>query len=187
MASFVRWLMRGVGVLALLSLVACTGSKPANPGSSSAPGPSLHAPSATPTDPRLTAVQDALAAYRNMWRAYATASNTGDPQSPDLAKYAAGSALTTLVNGLTNNKSKGLTSKGNPQLAPVQTGFNPADAPTTVTVADCLDDSHWLLYKSNGELEDNTPGGRHKVVATVNRINGEWKVIAFAESGVGTC
>lgn len=122
-----------------------------------------------------------------MWQAYASASNTGDVQSAELAKHAAGSALTTLVNGLTSNKSKGLTSKGEPQLAPIQTGFSPAEAPTSVTVADCLDDSNWLLYKSNGELEDNTPGGRHKVVATVNKVNGEWKVTAFAESGVGTC
>jgi hypothetical protein len=187
MTSFVRWSMRGVGVVALLSLTACTGSKPSMSGSGAAPSQSLHAPLAGPTDPRLTAVQDALTAYRNMWQAYADASNAGNLRSADLAKYATDSALTTLVNGLANNKSKGLTSKGNPQLAPVQTGFSPADAPTNVTVSDCLDDSHWLLYKSNGELEDNTPGGRHKVVATVNKINGEWKVTAFAESGVGTC
>ena len=96
MSSIVRWLMRGVGVVALLSLVACTGSKPSTP-ASAAPTPSLHAPSASPADPRLAAVQDALAAYRNMWQAYIAASNAGDPQSPDLAKYAGGSALTTLV------------------------------------------------------------------------------------------
>jgi hypothetical protein len=186
MASFVRWLMRVVGVVALLSLVACTGSKPPTP-SSSGPTPSLHAPSASPTDARLAAVQDALAAYRNMWQAYIAASNAGDPQSPDLAKYASGSALTTLVTGLTNNKSKGLTTKGSPQLNPAQTGFSPADAPTSVTVGDCLDDSHWLLYKPNGDLADNTPGGRHRVTATVVKGDGGWKVTAFAAQGVGTC
>jgi hypothetical protein len=189
MASFVSWLMRGVGAVTLLSLVACTGSKPSDAGSSPTPSvhAPVHAPSASPTDPRLTAVQDALTAYRGMWQAYIAASNAGDPQSPDLAKYASGSALTTLVTGLTNNKSKGLTTKGSPQLNPVQTGFSPDDAPTSVTVGDCLDDSHWLLYKPTGDLADNTPGGRHRVTATVVKGDEGWKVTAFAAQGVGTC
>jgi hypothetical protein len=122
-----------------------------------------------------------------MWQAYVAASNAGDPQSPELAKYASGNALQTLVNGLTANKSKGLTTKGTPQLNPVQTGFSPADAPTNVTVGDCLDSTHWLLYKPNGDLADNTPGGRHKVTAEVNKGDGGWKVTAFAAQGVGTC
>jgi len=184
MATHVRWLMRA-GLVAVLVLAACT-TKPSAP-VSPAPSPSLRAPSSPPADPRLAAVQDALGAYRSMWLAFAAASSAGDPQYPDLAKYASGSALTTLVNGLTRNKSKGLVGKGSPQLAPVQTGFSPADAPTDVAVADCLDDSHWLLYKSNGDLADNTPGGRHKVTAQVHKTNGEWKVTAFAELGVGTC
>ena len=122
-----------------------------------------------------------------MWQAYIAASNAGDPQSPELAKYASGSALQTLVTGLTANKSQSLVTKGTPEINPVQTGFSPADAPTSVTVGDCADDSHWLLYKPNGDLADNTPGGRHKVTATVDKGDGGWKVTAFAAQGTGTC
>jgi hypothetical protein len=183
-----RIIVSGLSAVGLaLTLAACRSKPPHD--ASPTPGPSLHAPSASPSpsDPRLAAVQQALAAYRAMWDAYVAASNSGDPQSPALAQYATGSALQTMTKGLTANKSKGLTSKGSPQMDPHQTGFGPADAPTSVTIGDCLDDSHWLLYKANGELADNTPGGRRKVTAQVDKVSGEWKVTAFAVQGVGTC
>lgn len=134
-----------------------------------------------------TAILDAVAAYRAMWTVYTAASNSGTVNPPELARYASGTALQVLDQGLARNKQKGLTSRGVPKIAPQVTSSGPTDAPTSVTIGDCVDGTDWLLYTGDGNLADNIPGGKHKTTATVDKADGRWTVTALALQGTGTC
>jgi hypothetical protein len=181
-----RWLGCVVPV-ALLALAACT-LKPAPQGTSTA-NPSLHAPSPAQSSPDPRAeVQKAVAAYTNLLNAYVAASNAGTTDTTELAKYATGNALQRLSKGLADNKANGVKSQGTPGIdSPRVTEIAPANDPASVVVAGCLDDTHWLLYKYNGQLANNTPGGRRSTSAQIDKSDGVWKVTSLAIQGVGTC
>jgi len=176
-----------VALVALLVLAACT-PKPAPHGTPTA-GPSLHPPSPAPSSPDAKAeVQAAVAAYMNLLSAYTAASNSGTTATTELAKYATGSALQLLSSGLADNKAKGLHSQGTPGIDPPKvTEIAPANGPTMVTVAGCVDDTHWQLYNSNGQRVDNGPSGSRPTSAQIDKNGGVWKVSSLAIQGVGTC
>jgi hypothetical protein len=144
--------------------------------------------SATRTvDPVAAGSQAAMAAYRGMWDAFIAASNAGATAPPALVESTAGTALAKLNKGLALNKSRGQTTRGKPTMAPSLTSIGPTASPTSATIIDCVDGSRWLLYKSNGQLADDEPGGRRRVTATVTRTSQTWKVTSFAIQQVGTC
>lgn len=171
----------------LLALAACT-QKP-NPSPTATTDGSLHAssPTASSPDPRAE-VQKAIAAYTNLLNAYATASNSGTTDATELAKYATGSALQRLSSGLADNKAKRLHTQGTPGIDPPRvTEIAPTNDPTSVVVAGCLDDTHWLLYKDDGQPINSTPGGRRSTNAQIEKSGGVWKVSSLAIQGVGSC
>ncbi|WP_431895550.1 hypothetical protein [Micromonospora haikouensis] len=130
----------------------------------------------------------ALEAYRGMWRAYAKAGLTADADEPELARYASGTALTTLTSGLSAYRSKGQALKGEYVSNPQASGASPSSRPTAVTVADCLDDANFLVYDASGKRADDEPGGRRATRATVSDLGAEgWKVTSFGVQEVGTC
>ncbi|MFL6110683.1 MAG: hypothetical protein ACJ786_04955 [Catenulispora sp.] len=122
-----------------------------------------------------------------MWQDMVTAGATADFQSPALAHHASGDALSLLVKGLYDAKRRGVVVKGQPAMSPQVTSLSPPQNPNEVDVVDCFDDSHWLDYKPNGELEDSTPGGRRHVEAIVKLNGGAWKVDKLAVNAEGTC
>jgi hypothetical protein len=174
-------------VLATLPLiVGCTEQKPtpvpAGPPSLSAP-PSA----ASPSDPNATARIKAVQAYQGMWKAYAKAGLTANPDEPDLAVYATDPALKLLRDGLAGYRAKGQVFKGEYGSSPSVAEATPAAAPTTVIIADCLDTTNFLVYKTSGEKADDVPGGRRSTSATVKSQGGVWKVTSFAVRKKGTC
>lgn len=126
---------------------------------------------------------DALAAYRAMWHDLTVASRTSDASSPLLDDHARGGALELLKYGLRKSEKEGLVSKGAPKVNPevVTAGAD------KVVLVDCVDDTGWLLYKSNGEPKDNAPGGHLKTDATVQRFRGAWKVTDLYMHETGSC
>ncbi|MGW1808165.1 hypothetical protein [Streptomyces sp. NPDC002078] len=126
---------------------------------------------------------DALGAYRAMWRDLARASQTSDPASPLLDDHATGGALALMRYGLRKSRKEGLVSKGSPKADPhvVRASAN------KVVLEDCVDDSGWLLYKANGELKDDVPGGHVRTEATVRRVEGAWKVTDLYAHETGSC
>jgi hypothetical protein len=184
-----RWALR-LAVLALAMAAASCTSKP-SPKSTPTPSTSLRAPSSTasPVDPKVAAVQDAVAAYRGMWQAYSAAVQVPNPDSPDLSRYATGNALHTLVTGLKSVKDRGLKGTGAIVLSPQVTQISPVDAPTKVGIRDCFDDGGTHLVRASPGLPYNdTPGGRRLCLATVERqADSSWKVTGFGLQGVGTC
>src|SRR5437867_1178458 len=90
-----------------------TGCKSGGTQPSPSPSLTLSAPSPTVSQaPSVTAIQGAVAAYRSMWAAYDTAIQVPDPNDPNLAMYATGDALHTLVSGLQSVKDQGLKGMG---------------------------------------------------------------------------
>jgi hypothetical protein len=122
-----------------------------------------------------------------MWADMVTASSTSDYQSPLLSQNASGNALSVLVQGLATNQQQGIVTKGVPVLHPVVTSLFPAGSPTQATITDCFDDTHWLEYKTGGELVNTIPGGHRATTAIVIDTGGLWKVTQLAVQATGTC
>jgi hypothetical protein len=131
--------------------------------------------------------RDALVAYRAMWQDMVVAGRTADYESPALAYHASGDALSLLVKGLYNDKQSGVVIKGRLELNPQVTSLIPVDGPNEADIVDCSNDSRWLEYKLDGQLADNTPGGRRHVEAIVTKSGGVWRVDKLAVQAVGTC
>jgi hypothetical protein len=164
-------------ITAWLTLAACTSGDPDG-------GPSAAPLSGTPGVSASASAEDAaVAAYRGMWAAFVDAAKTSDPDAPDIRKFASDNALKLIVGGLVTNRSQGKVVKGDVVLNPKATVVSP----TEETVLDCVDATHWLEYKTNGELWDDKPGGKHKTTATVKKVDGTWKVSSFNLEGTGTC
>ncbi|MFF3517388.1 hypothetical protein [Streptomyces sp. NPDC002573] len=171
-------LLAGVsGALAGLLLVGCSESP-----SDAKPLPEGTAETTASRTPG-TEHAGAVAAYRAMWHDVTVASRTSDASSPLLDDHARGGALELLKYGLQKSKKDGLVSKGAPKADPkvVTAG------PTRVVLTDCVDDTGWLLYKRNGELKDDVPGGHMKADATVQLADGVWKVTDLYMHEAGSC
>jgi hypothetical protein len=175
--------------LAVLALVlgfsACT-SPSAPSGSSSGPAVPLRGSSRNPVD---TATQDALAAYRGMWRAYAAAGATGATSSPDLTRYTSGEALDALRVALRSLVADGLVLRGEAVPSPHVQQLRPPSAPTTAVIADCLDDRNFKRVKASpgGAPFSDSPGGLRPWMATVTAVGGTWKVTFLKREEAGTC
>ncbi|MDF2257668.1 hypothetical protein [Streptantibioticus ferralitis] len=173
-------------LLAALSLGAagCTGEAPSpardNGGAPPAPAP------ASSSQP-VAGVEDAVAAYRAMWKDLEAAGRTADPNAPQLGDHAAGGALRLLKYGLAKDRQDGVIAKGEVILSPQVESATPAAAPKQVKIVDCSDGSHWLVYKHDGALENDVPGGHHETKATVQHFGTEWKVVDLTMGEVGSC
>lgn len=174
--------------LAVMTPAACT----ANPTEPVNTRPATHAESGTgssSTSPADAAKEEAVAAYLGMWRSYAKAAETSDWKSPELAKYAAGTALSTLSQGLYSDHFKGLVSRGRPVNHPVVVSAEPPGSPTKVVIADCGDSTNWTKHRAdNGKPADDEPGGPRHIDAIVKKQrDGSWKVSDFGVQEVGSC
>ncbi|MGW3952884.1 hypothetical protein ACWEKM_18605 [Streptomyces sp. NPDC004752] len=171
-------LLAGVGgAVAGLLMAGCGGSS-----SGARPLPAGTAATAA-SHPAVTEHADALAAYRAMWHDLTVASRTSDAASPLLDDHARGGAFELLKYGLQKSKEEGLVSKGAPKVHPEVV----SPGASKVVLADCVDDTDWLLYKRNGELKDDVPGGHIKTDATVQRAQGTWKVTDLYMYEAGSC
>jgi hypothetical protein len=177
----------GISAAIVLSgLVGCTEPKPTQP---PAGPPAISAPPsvASPADTKADAEAEAVRAYQGMWKAYAKAGLTSNPDEPDLAVYTDDPALKLLRDGLAGYRSKGQVFKGEYGSSPTVAQAIPTDTPKTIILADCLDSKNFLVYKASGEKADDVPGGRRSTSATVKSQDGVWKVTNFAIREKGTC
>jgi hypothetical protein len=178
-------------------LVSCSdgGSTPGAAGTSSAvSSPARASVTPSPTSAAEVASSEAVAAYLGMWRATAIASQTSDWQSPELSRYASGSALQVITGTLYADRFNKVVSKGQSVNHPTVTSADPPAAPTTVLLADCGDDSGWQKYHADpgqpddGQLVAGSPGGRRQISAEVRlHQDGAWRVTRFAVGSVGSC
>lgn len=179
-----RWPCRVlVAATGVIALAACGG----HVGTAAPSATSSVTTAATTSSASSSARQAALAAYDGMWADEQQAALTANYQSPLLAQHASGAALSLLVQGLSGYQRQHEVVKGQPVTHPQVTSLTPAAAPTRATITDCFDDTHWLVYKDTGPLEDNVPGGHRRIQATVVESGGVWKVTQFSGEAEGTC
>jgi hypothetical protein len=178
-------------VAAGLGVAACsTASTPQGVGSpsravlSSTMSPAASSQTADPSpDVRDTAVQ----VYLAMWADWVEAAKTADYQSPKLTDHAASQALQLISMGLQRAHQRNVVVKGQPTFSPRVVKVTPQTTPVAVTIQGCADDSNWLNYTADGQLADNTPGGKHRIDATVGLLSGQWIVTHLQVGQVGTC
>jgi hypothetical protein len=180
-----------MALAALLALAAgCTGTanEPdvALPTESPSANPSSPAPSPA-NDPYNDPHQQAIDAYIGTQQAYLTATMTADPDHPDLTVHTAGRALDLLRNGVASIRDKGLRGRGEATFQPEVDQWDDLERPTTIIIRDCMDTSGAELYSVSGEPYEDEPGGLQLVRATVEIVDGTWKVIGLGVHGVGTC
>ncbi|MCE7011734.1 hypothetical protein LWC34_54315 [Kibdelosporangium philippinense] len=176
--------------LATATVVACSSNSTSTPGGTTGvPGsssPTSAPPS--PVSPADSARQRATAAYAGMWQAMVKAGETSDWQSPELAKYATGDALGVITRSLYTDHLNGVVTKGAPLINPQVSSVDPQDNPTTVMISDCGDSTNSLKYKKDGQLLNDTPGGKRAITAEVKKQpDGSWRVTRFAVEGLGSC
>jgi hypothetical protein len=183
------WPLVLLAALALASGACTSGSESgAAPTSTVAPSTTTVPPSSTSAPAETNEVeQQVLAAYTGMWTATAEAAETSNHQSPALARYATGEALTRITQSLLTDRQRGVVTKGRPILGPRVVSLTPPETPNVARVEDCGDSTGWLKYKTSGELVDDEPGGRRRIEAVVRLADGGWKVSDFVVQGVGTC
>ncbi|GIG63210.1 hypothetical protein Lfu02_75820 [Longispora fulva] len=181
---------RGLVLVALTLLpavTACQEHTEAKKPTVTRPPVSTPAASSPSADPLTMAGRQAEDAYRGMWTSYLAASRIPDPNFPDLRRHASGAALTILVKGVQQTKEKGLLERGDFVLQPSVAALQPPSAPTKATVNDCVDTSATSMYKADGSPYQDTPGGKRLLIATLEIVDGTWKVVDFGLRAVGTC
>lgn len=183
-----RWIPRLLLVAATIAVAACD-SPSSQPRPPSTPQVSLGVLPSTVLDAPGVAVQAAQIAYRGMWEAYLRVLAVPDPDSPQLSRYAVGEALKTLSEGVRDVRDQGLKGQGRFVLSPRVTVVAPTNAPTKISIRDCLNDAGaHIVRASPGPAYSDKPGGLRLCLATVQRqSDGSWKVTSFGLREVGTC
>lgn len=176
------WRFGALALTTALATAACSTSTPA-PQSEPTGTHAVASPDPAGLSPSAPA-QLALAAYTAMWGDVQVLSETSNYTDPRLGDHLDGSAYMTISENMSVDKADGVIALGAPVLHPRVLA---ADS-TTVSVADCLDDTHWLeYYASTRRLTNNVPGGHRYVAATVTDEKGTWKVTTLDMRGEGTC
>ena len=167
---------------------ACSAPEPANTTTPS-PTSAANASTAVSASPADAAKQLAITAYLGMWRNYVDAATTSDWQSPKLAEFASGTALSTMSRGLYNDHYNGLVSRGRPVNNPTVASAEPSASPTRIVISDCGDSTNWKKYRAdNDQPVTGDPGGRRLINAVVDRqADSSWKVSDFGVREVGSC
>jgi len=122
-----------------------------------------------------------------MQHAFQAAEQIPDPNAADLRTYAAGDALMLLTNGLTSLKRDGLRGTGETRFDPKVTELAPPASPTQARVEDCMDTAGSHVVKIDGSAYTDTPGGMRLAVATLEQVDGAWKVTGLGIHEVGSC
>jgi hypothetical protein len=185
----IRTWHHAAALTALLTLAAgCAQAEPdvilPTPSPSTSPSPAQPGPT---TDPYDDPHQQAIDAYIGTQQAYLAATTTADPDHPDLTVHTAGRALNLLRDGVASIRDKGLRGRGQATYQPEVDTYDDLERPTTITIRDCMDTSQAELYAVSGEPYDDEPGGLQLVIATVEIVDGTWKVTGIGIHGVDTC
>lgn len=169
----------------MLVLLGACGAPPAT----TTKAPTTALPPSSAINPADAARNEAVAVYLKMWSVFFSAGSTSDWQSPTLGQHAVGTALNKLTDGLRRDRDRGVVTKGEPTHDTSVSSMEPPVDPKKVVVRDCSDSSNALKYRAdNGERVGNTPGGRQRIDAIVEKqLDGVWKVSDFGVHEVGSC
>jgi hypothetical protein len=170
----------------LLAVVTACGGHDGVPALKSTASTLPPAPTASPSASGSPQAQ-ARQAYLGMWQAFVAASKTADYQSPALAHYATGGALSLLTHGLYQNYRNGIVTRGQPTFDPQVTITSSGGSPVQANVTDCANSATWANYYQSGKPAPGASPGRQRVYAKLRPYFGVWKVTDLVVERVGTC
>lgn len=141
------------------------------------------APAGSTTTSTETASPDAevLAGYRRFWDAYLAAADPMDPTHPDLAAAATGAQLERVQRAFLARQASGEVIRGSLELAPEVAQVDGA----TATVTDCYADDTHIFDEATGEQKDPPDVLSFRVTATLELVDGVWKVSDLVQEGEG--
>lgn len=151
---------------------------------------STTASSPGPVDQNSPQAQAGIAAYSAMWADVVKVQATMNDQDVTLSDHLTGEALTYFHGATHINRLNGYVSaKGEPKLLhPAVTKIVGSGSSLQILVTDCVDDSGYTKYTSDGTLvTDDDPGGRRFTQALVVPVASGYKVSQIAYSRAGTC
>ena len=198
-----RFLPPALALAAVLVTGACSGDPDGSPQSSGtvqtsttaaasstqAPAP-LASSTTTTATVRSTATTDPdaelLVAVRSFWDLFIEIGGRSGPfdaqvTSTRLAERTTGEETATLFQYFQGNAAAGYVVRGDIELAPVVV----SNDGSTATVRDCYDDRTGVYRASDGVRIDTDNPARHRVLMTLLRENGVWKVAAITDEGDG--
>lgn len=136
------------------------------------------------------AASEALAAYRGMWSDLATLGQTLDGyKNPRLATHMLYAPLSQWSQELADNAKLGEVTSGAPGIDPEVVKVGTGAKPTQVEIADCFDNSGWIVLNAKSRKPtDDKPGVRERSEALVTLdTDGYWKVTQQVFAQAGSC
>ncbi|GAA0269998.1 hypothetical protein GCM10010302_04450 [Streptomyces polychromogenes] len=137
-------------------------------------------------DPEAADKTEVQAAYTRYWDVLTAAYAKPDPDDPNLAKVATGSALVQIQQDLANLRKRGHVFSGQPQRSNSGITFKADTKLKTAVITDCLDVSHWKPVEKSGGTELPLPSTR--LLRYVNTVTAEkwptgWMVLEDKQEG----
>jgi hypothetical protein len=178
-----------IAAAALLMLSACSGSgQTSQPAAATSllPHTSTGMTTTTAATTATDTERDVVAAEQAFWNLYLQlGARTGRFNPADtralLARRTAGGEFTKLYDVLVGNAAAGYVVRGTISVAPTVVSVTA----TTARVRDCYADRTGLFRRSDGRRLDANDPRRHKVLVTLVRAGGAWKVSAVKGEGLG--
>lgn len=124
---------------------------------------------------------EVLAGYRRFWDAYLTAADPMDPTHPDLLEAATGAQLERVQRAFLARQASGEVIRGSLDLAPEVVEVDG----TTATVTDCYADDTHIFDVASGEQKDPPDIVSFRVTASLELVDGVWKVADLVQEGEG--
>lgn len=124
---------------------------------------------------------EVLAGYRRFWDAYLAAADPMDPTHPDLEAGATGAQLERVQRAFLARQASGEVIRGSLDLAPEVAEVDG----TTATVTDCYADDTHIFDEATGEQKDSPGVLSYRVTATLELVDGTWKVADLVQEGEG--
>lgn len=124
---------------------------------------------------------EVVAGYRRFWDAYLTAADPMDPTHPSLEAAATGAQLERVQRAFLARQAGGEVIRGSLELAPEVAEVDG----TTATVTDCYADDTHIFDAATGEQKDPPDVVNYRVAATLELVDGSWKVADLVQEGEG--
>lgn len=124
---------------------------------------------------------EVLVGYRRFWDAYLVAADPMDPTHPDLLEAATGAQLERVQRAFLARQAGGEVIRGSLDLAPEVVEVDE----TTATVTDCYADDTHIFDAASGDQKDPPDVLNFRVTASLELVDGSWKVADLVQEGEG--
>ncbi len=170
-----RWLKYAVASLMIIAIAVLFVQRATDDGKSTTTSAFKTSTTLSPTEEQI------LRDYRAFWEAYLQASNPVRPDHPLLQKHATGREYEQLVKSSTALKAGDELIKGSVDVNPRVASLNATEA----LVKDCLLDRTGIYDAKTGERKDTEDTQRQLNTATMQLVDGTWKVSLLVKESVG--